>query len=77
MLPVYLGSVCRDDAESLYTTLKKADGNLYKLRKDIDEFLFAKYKREFICQVSELQNMLLYKGDLEEEIKEFLLSKGL
>ena len=43
---------------------------------DIDDFLFARYKREFICQVSELQNMLLYSGDFEDELKEFLLNKG-
>ena len=77
MLPVYLDSLCKDNSEHLFTTVKRAEGNLYQLRKDIDDFLFAMYKREFICQVSELQNSLRYKGDLQEEIKIFLLNKGL
>ena len=66
----------KEDEEILITKLRKAEGNLFQLRKDIDDFLFARYKREFICQVSELQNMLLYSGDFEDELKEFLLNKG-
>ena len=66
----------KEDEEILITKLRKAEGNLFQLRKDIDDFLFARYKREFICQISELQNMLLYSGDFEDEIKEFLLNKG-
>ena len=66
----------KEDEEILITKLRKAEGNLFQLREDIDNFLFARYKREFICQVSELQNMLLYSGDFEDELKEFLLNKG-
>jgi len=64
------------EEETLVTNLRKAEGDLFQLRKDLDDFLFAKYKREFICQVSELQNMLVWSGDFEDEIKEFLLNKG-
>ena len=64
------------EEETLITKLKKAEGNLFQLRKDLDDFLYAKYKREFICQVSELQNQLIWSGDFEDEIKEFLLNKG-
>lgn len=64
------------EEETLITKLRKAEGNLFQLRKDLDDFLFAKYKREFICQVSELQNMLIWSGDFEDEFKEFLLNKG-
>ena len=66
----------KEDEEILITKLRKAEGNLFQLRRDIDDFLFARYKREFICQISELQNMLLYSGDFEDELKEFLLNKG-
>ena len=85
MLPVYskvkfvsldLKKGIEEDEEILITKLRKAEGNLFQLRKDIDDFLFARYKREFICQISELQNMLLYSGDFEDELKEFLLNKG-
>ena len=85
MLPVYcevkvlppdLKKGKKEEEEILITRLRKAEGNLFQLRKEIDDFLFARYKREFICQVSELQNMLLYNGDFEDELKEFLLNKG-
>ena len=66
----------KEGEKILITRLRKAEGNLFQLRKEIDDFLFARYKREFICQVSELQNMLLYNGDFEDELKEFLLNKG-
>lgn len=56
--------------------MNKCEGNMYQLRDDIDQFLKDKYKQEFISQVSELQQRLLYKGDFEDEFKEFLLSKG-
>ena len=49
---------------------------IQKLREDIDNFLENRYKREFIAQVSELQQCLLYRGEFEEEFKEFLISKG-
>ena len=76
MLPVYLKVVSSDHHESLTTNLNKCEGNLYKLREDIDDFLRERYKREFVCMVSEIQQKLFYRGDLEEEIKEFLLNKG-
>ena len=62
--------------EEVYTRMNKCEGNMYQLRDDIDQFLKDKYKQEFISQVSELQQRLVYKGDFEEEFKEFLLSKG-
>merc|ERR1712156_602361 len=43
MLPVYceVKIVEPDEQEILVTKLRKADGNLFQLRKDIDDFLFA------------------------------------
>jgi len=76
MLPVYLIISSNDHFESVSTKIGKCEGNLYKLREDIDNFLEKRYKREFIAQVSELQQCLLYRGEFEEEFKEFLLSKG-
>lgn len=76
LLPVYLKTISSDLEEEMHTDIKKVEGNLYQLRKDIDEFLFQRYKQEFISQVSELQQMVKYKGDFQDEIKEFLYSKG-
>ena len=75
-LPVYLKTISNDGHEELHTDIRKAEGNLFQLKKDLDEFLFARYKQEFISQVSELQQLIKYKGDFEEEFKEFLYSKG-
>ena len=76
LLPVYLKTISSDLEEEMHTDIKKVEGNLYQLRKDIDEFLFQRYKQEFISQVSELQQMVKYKGDFQDEIKEFLYFKG-
>ena len=76
LLPVYLKTISSDLEEEMHTDIKKVEGNLYQLRKDIDEFLFQRYKQEFISQVSELQQMVKYKGDFQDEITEFLYSKG-
>ena len=76
LLPVYLKTISSDLDEEMHTDIKKVEGNLYQLRKDIDDFLFQRYKQEFISQVSELQQMVKYKGDFQDEIKEFLYSKG-
>ncbi len=84
MLPVYMRTVFVperaghvDSNRMFLTTIKKADGNLYKLRKDIDSFLMDRYRREFIGQVAELTQSVTFRGDLEDEVKEFLLQKGL
>ena len=85
MLPVYIQIDSSEKwdkfgnqelSEEVYTRMNKCEGNMYQLRDDIDQFLKDKYKQEFISQVSELQQRLLYKGDFEDEFKEFLLSKG-
>jgi large subunit ribosomal protein L49 len=77
MLPVYLLHESQEvSTPFLLTKIRKAEGNLFKLREDIDAFLKDRYKREFVCQVSELQQHVCYKADLEEELKEFLLKKG-
>ena len=76
LLPVYIKTISDDRNEEMHTQLRRAEGNLFQLRKDINDFLFQRYKQEFISQVSELQQMIRYKGDFEDEIKEFLYSKG-
>ena len=76
MLPVYAKVVSTDSRENLFTLVKKAEGDLFQLKKDIDEFLFEKYEKHFHAKISELQQSVEYSGDFEEEIKEFLLARG-
>ena len=58
------------------TKIKRADGNLFALRKDLDKMLMEKYDMEFISQVAEVNSSVIYRGDFEEEFKNFLISKG-
>lgn len=76
MLPVYVEVLARDNREELRTKVRKVEGNLFQLRQDLDQHLFDLYQRQFIAQVSEIQHQILFLGDFEEEIKEFLLNKG-
>ena len=78
MLPVYFEITGYDhvDDQHIKTKLRKAEGNLFQLKSDIDAFLYKRYKREFVSQISELQQMITYSSDLEDELREFLLNKG-
>ena len=60
----------------MWTTVRKADGNLFKLRDDICDFLEERYHTEFVTQVAEVYGAVNIKGDYETDIKEFLLQKG-
>ena len=74
MLPVYTRFERR--SLTMTTKIKRADGNLFALRKDLDKMLVEKYGMEFISQVAEVNSSVTYRGDFEEEFKNFLISKG-
>ena len=74
MLPVYTNFERKH--MMMTTTIKRADGNLFALRKDLDKMLMQKYGMEFISQVAEVNSYVRYRGDFEEEFKNFLISKG-
>ncbi len=75
MLPVYTN--LNRKRMLLTTIIKKADGNLFQLRDDLDKMLADRYGgMEFISQVSEVNSFLRYRGDFEQDFKEFLISKG-
>lgn len=77
MVPVYTEvKIFPVEREYLETKIKHVDGNLFKLKEDLDKFLMDRFGCEFISQVSEIQSMIMYKGDLEAEFKEFILDKG-
>ena len=63
-------------ADTVETSLHKCEGNLYQLREDLDAFLWDKYEQKFPCQVAELYGRLKYRGDFEQEFKEFMIAKG-
>jgi len=74
MLPVY--TMFNRKKMLMTTKIKRADGNLFALRKDLDKMLMEKYDMEFISQVAEVNSSVIYRGDFEEEFKNFLISKG-
>ena len=74
MLPVY-SRLCRNQM-TLTTSIKRVDGNLFKLKEELDAFLMERYRMEFIAQVAEVRGKIVYRGDFEEDFKEFLLEKG-
>jgi len=74
MLPVYTDYV--RTADKVETSVRKCEGNLYKLRDDMQAFLFERYEQEFPSQVAELYGRIKFAGDFEQDFKEFLLSKG-
>lgn len=74
MLPVY--TVYSRLYDTVDTKLGKCEGNLYKLKEDIDAFLFQRYEQAFPSQVAELYGRIRYRGDFEQDIKEFLIAKG-
>ena len=74
MLPVFVRIWPKDGL--VVTKIKHADGDLFALRDDIDAFLKERYNMEFISQVAEVYGAVKYRGNFEEDFKEFLLQKG-
>jgi len=74
MLPVY----CRytEATRVTATMVRRADGDLFALRDDLKSFLWERYRMDFISQVAEVYGRVLFRGDFEQDFKEFLLDKG-
>jgi len=74
MLPVY--TVYKRLPDVVETTVGKCEGNMYKLRDELKDFLFRRYEQEFPSRVAELYGKIKFRGDFEQDFKEFLLNKG-
>ena len=74
MLPVY--TVFKRPQELVTTHISNCEGNLHQLKNDLCAFLEDRYEREFISQVGELYGKVRFRGDFEQDFKEFLLEKG-
>jgi len=74
MMPVYTRYDRITDAVT--TDVKKCEGNMYRLKEELDAYLFEKYEQSFPSQVAELYGRIAYRGDFEQEFKEFLVQKG-
>lgn len=74
MLPVY--TVLNRPNLLVTTHISRCEGNLHELRKDLKQFLFDRYEQEFLSQTAELYGKVKFRGDFEQDFKEFLLSNG-
>lgn len=74
MLPVYVDYSRR--RQILRTCVRRVDGNLFALRDDLKDFLFERYKMDFISQVAEVFGKVVFRGDFQEDFKSFLLARG-
>ena len=74
MLPVY--TTFSRSVMLVTTYIGKCEGNLFDLRDDLKKFLFERYEQEFMSQVAELYGKVKFRGDFEQDFKEFLIEKG-
>ncbi|XP_051539144.1 39S ribosomal protein L49, mitochondrial-like [Myxocyprinus asiaticus] len=58
------------------TLLRKVEGDIGGLNKDVKEFLLGLTGREPPTQVNEVTGTIRIKGQLEKELKNWLLKKG-
>lgn len=72
-IPVYtdLTHGCRK-----MTLVRKVEGDIWALEKDVKEYLKEVAGRELPTQVNEVTMTLKVKGHFEKELKEWLVSKG-
>jgi len=81
MLPVYVSKLAVDnngasDKGITITSVKKVEGDVFKLREDLCEFLLQRYEQEFISQPDELRQKVVFRGNFESDFKDFLKLRG-
>lgn len=74
LLPVYVHSEIR--GPRFITRVRNVEGDLWALHNDLKKHLEGLCGKEVLSQVHELGSYVGFKGCLEEEVKEWLYSKG-
>ena len=59
-----------------YLSCRRVEGNVFKLRKDLSQFLLQRYEQEFISQANEIMQKVVFRGNFDSDFKEFLRQKG-
>ena len=62
--------------QPVLTTIKRVEGNVAKLREDLSAFLMERYEQEFTSQANELMQKVVFRGNFDQDFKEFLKMKG-
>ena len=79
MFPVYVSQKSGQGGQSnqpVLTTIKRVEGDVFKLREDLSDFLMERYEQEFISQPNELMQKVVFRGNFDKDFKEFLKIKG-
>ncbi|XP_021120260.1 39S ribosomal protein L49, mitochondrial isoform X1 [Heterocephalus glaber] len=58
------------------TVIRKVEGDIWALQKDVEEFLSPLLGKTPVTQVNEVTGTLRIKGYFDEELKAWLLEKG-
>lgn len=58
------------------TVIRKVEGDIWALKKDVEEFLLPKLGKMPITQVNEVTGTLRIKGYFDTQLKAWLLEKG-
>ncbi|XP_052618373.1 39S ribosomal protein L49, mitochondrial [Peromyscus californicus insignis] len=58
------------------TVIRKVEGDIWALQKDVEEFLSPQLGKTPVTQVNEVTGTLRIKGYFDEQLKAWLLEKG-
>lgn len=58
------------------TVIRKVEGDIWALQKDVEEFLSSLLGKTPVTQVNEVTGTLRVKGYFDEQLKAWLLEKG-
>ncbi|XP_049636101.1 39S ribosomal protein L49, mitochondrial [Suncus etruscus] len=58
------------------TVIRKVEGDIWALKKDVEEFLLPQLGKKPITQVNEVTGTLRVKGYFDTQLKAWLLEKG-
>lgn len=77
MLPVYVSqSEGALQPGHVITTVRRVEGDVEALRQQLLQFLFSRYKQDFVSQANELMQKVVFRGNFDADFKEFLRDKG-
>ncbi|ODM95786.1 39S ribosomal protein L49, mitochondrial [Orchesella cincta] len=75
MIPAYLK--IEDRGQVRYTYIRRVEGNIWQLEKDIGQWLQDNYPlKNIITRTNEISRCVIIKGDLVEDVREWLIAQG-
>uniref|UniRef100_A0A1B6D1U2 Large ribosomal subunit protein mL49 n=2 Tax=Clastoptera arizonana TaxID=38151 RepID=A0A1B6D1U2_9HEMI len=75
MMPVYLDISFRGQRRITYVS--KIEGDIWDFNNEVTDYLKKLEKRPIASRVNEVRRLIMFKGDHVNNIKQFLMKKGL